>query len=234
MVYLIETYWLWCLLALVLGLVVGWLTWSRAPNDGSWLPGWLKWAALLWLAGLVVALFRWFGGRSGLYLEMALLFFVAYLVGCVAGAWVRSLLSANEQPAVSPAVSPVAPVPMAAVAPGDDDHPGTKPAGLAEARGGKADDLKRIKGIGRQNEARLHGLGIWHFDQIAAWTPANVEWAGAFLAFPGRIDREGWVDQARQLAQGLETEFSKRVAEGLVEASRDDGTKGQGNVAKAD
>ncbi|WP_218823402.1 hypothetical protein [Inquilinus limosus] len=104
--------------------------------------------------------------------------------------------------------------------------------GLAAPRGGKADDLKRIKGIGPQNEGRLHGLGIWHFDQIAAWTKANVDWVGSFLAFPGRIEREDWVGQARQLAGGLETEFSKRVDAGLVETSRDDGSKGQRNVEK--
>ena len=54
-----------------------------------------------------------------------------------------------------------------------------------------ADDLKLIKGVGPQNEKRLHALGIWHFSQIAAWTPENVEWVGGYLAFPGRI---GWCE----------------------------------------
>ncbi len=77
---------------------------------------------------------------------------------------------------------------------------GEKPSGLAAARGDRADDLLVIKGVGPQNEARLHGLGIWHFDQIAAWTPENVEWVGGYLAFPGRIEREDWVGQAKVLA----------------------------------
>lgn len=109
---------------------------------------------------------------------------------------------------------------------------GSKPAGLAAPRGGgKGDDLKRIRGIGKQNEGRLHGLGIWHFDQIAAWSADEVTWVGGFLAFPGRIEREEWVEQARQLAAGGETEFSKRADAGLVVTSRDDtGDDGQGNV----
>lgn len=258
MIYLIETYWLWTLLALVLGAVIGWstLSWERRADE-PWLPGWLKWGCVAWLVGLAIALLRWFGGRSGLLLETALLFFVAYLVGCVAGAWLRGLLGSEArpaEPAVEPAiaaatVAPIAAAPAVAVTPAaapatlappvappaeEEGHPGAKPIGLAGPRGGKADDLKRIKGIGPQNEGRLHGLGVWHFDQIAAWTEANVDWVGAFLAFPGRIEREGWVGQAKQLAQGVATEFSKRVDAGLVETSKDDGSKGQGNVAKTD
>ncbi len=105
-----------------------------------------------------------------------------------------------------------------------------KPVGLAAPRGGKADDLKRIRGIGKQNEGRLHGLGIWHFDQIAAWSKKEIEWVGHFLAFPGRIEREDWVPQAKVLATGAETEFSKRVDRGEVATSTDDGSNGQSNV----
>lgn len=256
MIYLIETYWLWSLLALLLGAVIGWatLSWDERTAGGAWLPGWLKWGCAVWLIGLAVALLRWLGGRSGLLLETALLFFVAYLAGCVAGAWLRGLLGGEERPAepaaepaavapvrvaaatVTPitaaaAATPVAPAPAAPAAAAEGAS-GARPLGLAAPREGKADDLKRIKGIGPQNEGRLHGLGVWHFDQIAAWTPANVDWVGEFLAFPGRIEREDWVAQAKQLARGVETEFSKRVDAGLVETSKDDGSKGQGNVEK--
>jgi predicted flap endonuclease-1-like 5' DNA nuclease len=114
---------------------------------------------------------------------------------------------------------------------GEDAIPGERPVGLAAARAGSPDDLKLIKGIGRQNEGRLHGLGIWHFDQIAAWSAQNIEWVGSYLAFPGRIEREDWVGQAKALAQGAETAFAKRVKAGEVSSSRDDGSHGQGNVA---
>ena len=99
------------------------------------------------------------------------------------------------------------------------DRHGARPLGLATARADAPDDLKRIKGIGKQNEARLNALGIWHFDQIAAWTPANVKWIGSYLAFPGRIDREGWIEQAVRLARGELTEFARRVEAGDVPTS---------------
>ena len=109
-------------------------------------------------------------------------------------------------------------------------HAGRRPYGLAAPLGGQPDDLKRIRGIGPQNEGRLHGLGIWHFTQIRAWSEENVKWVGSYLAFPGRIDREKWVEQARELAAGHETEFSRRVAAGKVASSKDDGSHGQGNI----
>jgi predicted flap endonuclease-1-like 5' DNA nuclease len=116
--------------------------------------------------------------------------------------------------------------------PDENKHEGKRPFGLLKPRGGHADDLKRVSGIGPQNEGRLHALGIWHFDQIARWTHDNVLWVGSYLAFPGRIDREKWIDQAKVLASGADTEFSKRAAAGLVPTSKDNGSKGQGNVGK--
>jgi predicted flap endonuclease-1-like 5' DNA nuclease len=126
---------------------------------------------------------------------------------------------------------------MPAAAPtveGEDAHEGARPLGLAAPKGGAPDDLKLIKGIGKQNEARLHGLGVWHFDQIAAWTHENVKWVGSYLAFPGRIDREEWIKQALELAAGIKTEFARRVEAGLVKTSADDGSHGQDNIAKVD
>jgi predicted flap endonuclease-1-like 5' DNA nuclease len=107
---------------------------------------------------------------------------------------------------------------------------GSRPAGLDAPRGGRADDLKRIRGIGKQNEGRLHGLGIWHFDQIAAWSAEEAKWVGSYLAFPGRIEREDWINQAKELASGRETAFSRRAALGDVPTSRDTGDLGQDNV----
>lgn len=77
---------------------------------------------------------------------------------------------------------------------------GTRPPGLDAARAGQPDDLTRIKGIGPGNSQRLNGLGIYHFDQIAAWTRDEITWVGTYLAFPGRIDRENWVGQAQTLS----------------------------------
>ncbi|QND68980.1 ATP-binding cassette domain-containing protein [Mesorhizobium loti] len=94
---------------------------------------------------------------------------------------------------------------------------------LAAPRGGKADNLTRIKGIGTVNEKKLNDHGIFHFDQIGAWKKADVEAAEAYLAFDGRIAREEWVKQAKLLGQGKDTEFSRRVDEGKVATSHASG-----------
>lgn len=77
----------------------------------------------------------------------------------------------------------------------------TGPVTLSAPRGGRADDLKLIVGVGPKLEALLHELGFWHFDQIAAWTPAEVAWVDSRLGtFRGRIGRDDWIAQARRLA----------------------------------
>ncbi|MER9304734.1 ATP-binding cassette domain-containing protein [Mesorhizobium sp. M0293] len=94
---------------------------------------------------------------------------------------------------------------------------------LAAPRGGKADNLTRIRGIGSVNEKKLNDHGIFHFDQIGAWKKADVEAAEAYLAFDGRIAREEWVKQAKLLSQGKDTEFSRRVDAGKVATSHASG-----------
>ena len=92
-----------------------------------------------------------------------------------------------------------------------------RPAALAGPREGGADDLKRIKGVGPKLEELLHSLGFYHFDQIAAWGPSEVAWVDSNLeGFNGRATRDEWVEQARLLAAGGETEFSRRVDKGEV------------------
>lgn len=89
---------------------------------------------------------------------------------------------------------------------------GAKPATLTAPRGGKADDLKQIKGVGPKLEMLCHKLGFYHFDQIAGWSAAEVAWVDANLeGFRGRVSRDGWVAQARLLAEGGETAFSEKV-----------------------
>ncbi|MGJ3263231.1 MAG: hypothetical protein ACFE0R_08340 [Salinarimonas sp.] len=103
-------------------------------------------------------------------------------------------------PAPEIVVAPeTAPAPATATAEAQADTVGTRPATLDGPRGAP-DDLKRINGIGPANERKLNALGIYHFDQIAEWDEAQVRWVGTYLAFPGRIEREGWVAQARAFA----------------------------------
>ena len=94
---------------------------------------------------------------------------------------------------------------------------GTKPEGLDAARGGGPDDLKSIKGIGPALEKLCHSLGIYHFDQIAAWGGEELAWIDQNLkGFKGRASRDNWIDQAKILASGGTTEFADRVKKGDV------------------
>ena len=83
--------------------------------------------------------------------------------------------------------------------------------------GGQADDLKKIKGVGPKLEEMLHGMGFYHFHQIGSWGPSEVAWVDDNLeGFKGRVSRDDWVEQAKLLASGGDTEFSKKVDEGDV------------------
>ena len=84
----------------------------------------------------------------------------------------------------------------AAVAAADPE----KPLTLSGPRAEGADDLKRISGVGPKLETLLNELGFWHFDQIAAWTPAEVAWVDSRLKFKGRIARDNWMEQAARFA----------------------------------
>jgi len=91
-----------------------------------------------------------------------------------------------------------------------------KPPVIRKARAGGADDLKQLKGVGPALEKTLNELGFYHFDQVAGWRKKEIEWVDARLKFKGRIERDGWVKQAKTLAKGGSTEFSKRVKKGDV------------------
>ena len=82
------------------------------------------------------------------------------------------------------------------------------------------DNLQEVKGIGRVLEGVLNELGIYRFEQIASWTKEEVLKIDEAIAFPGRIEREEWVKQAKQLALGETTEFAKRVQKGEVPTSK--------------
>ena len=78
-----------------------------------------------------------------------------------------------------------------------------KPELLKKPKGGKGDDLKLIWGVGPKLEKMLNGMGVWHFDQIAAWTAKELAWIDARLeGFKGRARRDDWVAQCKKLAKG--------------------------------
>ena len=79
------------------------------------------------------------------------------------------------------------------------------------------DDLKRVRGIGVIIENKLKGMGVTKYAQIAAWTQADIDKMSTTLDFKGRIERENWVEQAKILAPGGSTDFSRRVDRGEIE-----------------
>jgi len=100
-----------------------------------------------------------------------------------------------------PAAAPPPPAPAAA--------PPPRAGGpfLAAPEGAK-DDLTRIKGVGPKLSARLDELGVFHYRQIAGWTPAEVMEVDSHLGvFKGRIERDRWQAQAALLASGDDDDF---------------------------
>jgi large subunit ribosomal protein L21 len=66
---------------------------------------------------------------------------------------------------------------------------------------GKADDLKKISGVGKVLEGKLNDAGIYHFWQVAALKKAQIEELETEMSFPGRITRDEWVKQAKEFAK---------------------------------
>ena len=211
MFYLISTYWIWMVLALVLGAVAGWLIAGRDT-------GWSRIALGLFVAGLVVAVLKLLPGSWGLWLETALLLFASYMIGGLLAWLYKGKVASGPATSAALAGASLAAAPRAVAAPARPTRsfPGMKPAGLAGPMDGKGDDLKLVKGIGPKNESILNGLGVYQFKQIAGWSADECKWVGHKIAFPGRVERELWVHQAQLLGTGEDTEFSKAVKSGTI------------------
>ena len=105
-------------------------------------------------------------------------------------------VSASAVAAAAPAAKKPAAKPAAKAAP--------KAAAKAEAApadAAGADDLKKLSGVGPALEKKLNAAGVTSFAQIAAWGEAEIAEFDEKLSFKGRIQREGWVEQAKTLAQ---------------------------------
>ncbi|QJW90228.1 hypothetical protein HNV11_13000 [Spirosoma taeanense] len=109
-----------------------------------------------------------------------------------------------------PTVLPPMPVPVAATTPLADSSEAAVLNRIAarahelnfdrigRATAADADDLKDIVGIGPFLERKLHSLGIYTFRQIANFTKEDINKVNEIIEFfPGRIERDNWVDQAQ-------------------------------------
>lgn len=173
-----------------------------------------------------------------LTIELLLWMLLAFLIGCILGCLFRKLFGAEAEPvkAAAPAATaataatavaaapkphtpapaapkPAEPKPMPVAQPVSTGKP-ARPKGLAGARSGKADNLQMVSGVGPKLEKTLHGLGFFHFDQIANWTRDEVAWVDEHLRFKGRIDREEWIPQCKLLAEGDMDKFNKLYGTG--------------------
>ncbi len=178
-----------------------------------------------------------------LTIELLLWMLLVFLIGCILGCLFRKLFGAEAEPvkAAAPAAAvataatavaaapkphtpappapkpaepkPAEPKPMPVAQPVSTGKP-ARPKGLAGARSGKADNLQMVSGVGPKLEKTLHGLGFFHFDQIANWTRDEVAWVDEHLRFKGRIDREEWIPQCKLLAEGDMDKFNKLYGTG--------------------
>ncbi len=163
-------------------------------------------------------------------LQTSLLMLVAYFLGAALACLIRRSFhravrgEASERrvdplPEYAHRAAPVAaprPMPAAAQpAPPPPPPPRPQPAPVAPP----AEDLKRIRLIDADMESGLKRLGVTRYEQIAAWTRADVERISKALNLGRRIARENWIEQAQVLAKGGDTYYSARRARGEAAAA---------------
>jgi len=71
-----------------------------------------------------------------------------------------------------------------------------------------ADDLKVISGVGPALEGKLNGFGIYTYEQIANWNEENIAAFDQLLSFKGRIERDDWLKQAKDLMNNNDSDAS--------------------------
>jgi NADH-quinone oxidoreductase subunit E len=198
---------------------------STSCQSGCWIL-----AAASGLVVLAVCLFLIdMGILASIFMGAVVFIVVGLLLGWIFCSELKPLVQPNDTSAApsapepapvsepAPATAPVAQAPKAEAPEVEAVEDVVRPEALSGARNGGADDLKMMKGVGPKLEIMLNELGFYHFDQIAGWSAAEVAWVNDNLTgFKGRVSRDNWVEQARKLASGQETEFSKRVSDGDV------------------
>ena len=167
MLYDIAHFWIALVVAVALGVMVGWYTHSGEPRHGPLLRlghGWIFWSVALFFVGLVLALGHVMPDRPGLWLETALLIFVAYLVGCplpgllITGSIGRTSGKIDRPGALLPRQTPAGhPEPFAADRLGDGRSPPTPAEPSASAHPAKmppaTDRVGDASAVGYPNES---------------------------------------------------------------------------------
>lgn len=217
--------------AFAIGLVFGGLTGRGGPRRFA--SGPVAGFAILWAALAALVWFRLINDQAAFWIETALLYLLAYAAGCLIGSLFAGggeafpALAAPAPRLALPQPAPALPPPSARVVSadvqeakpeavpkveGEDAIAGKRPGNLLPgARGGKPDDLRLIDGVGLALVEKLNGLGIWHFDQIAALGPDELDFLAHHAGCPGRDVAERWQAEAKILAAGGETDHSRSL-----------------------
>jgi hypothetical protein len=87
MIFLATFLWSWLLLTLLLGFAMGWIAVVHRGQGVS--RPLARWLAALAAALLAAALARVVPGRPGYWLDLGLLMFALYLIGCLLGSVLR-------------------------------------------------------------------------------------------------------------------------------------------------
>ena len=72
---------------------------------------------------------------------------------------------------------------------------------LLAAPRGAPDDLTKLTGVGPQLATKLNDAGVFHYWQLGAMQPDDVAKLDADLKLNGRITRDDWMAQARNLLE---------------------------------
>ena len=153
---------------------------------------------------------------------------VLVLLALIVWRWSRRGSAGDGAPAIAPAAprAPLAPVkpeiiaaeparfaaphPVPVPVPVAPIEPVSPPPVMTEPVG-EHDNLALLKGVGPKLVVLLGSLGVVRFDQIAAWTDADIAAIDPQLgAFQGRITRDNWIDQAGYLAKGDKAGFEAK------------------------
>jgi hypothetical protein len=96
MAYLVTFYWGWLLASLLLGFAMGWIAVVQRGRGVS--KQLSRWLSVLAAALVALAVTRVIPGRPGYWLDLGLVMFASYLVGCALGSWLRDWALSRSAP----------------------------------------------------------------------------------------------------------------------------------------
>ena len=200
---LIAEYWIWLVVALVIGLLVAWYVFhaSRRTNVTGASKDVLDEGADRAQRNRALIDSAPAAARDAVDESAPAVVPVAAPTG-LGGAGAAVAAAADEAEVV------MQDQPLPKAEPGTES-PADTPA--LETAPAAADDLTRLKGVGPKLASRLHELGINTFGQIAAWDDQEIDRIDSQLGrFEGRIRRDAWVEQAKFLAAGDTAAYQER------------------------